>query len=115
MSEIYKHFPKDEFKTQVFSKYCVKYSQLDRNWKHLTDSLKTRKQKVVIVDDPLSSEKVLRSCNFLTKKGYIVRNSNEFEPCEGCKGAKLTKEFFSFLKSQPELSSSIPDEWDGCN
>jgi len=92
-------------------RYSEDYPHLQNNWLRLCQDMQTEPKKIVLVneilfgDTPTTLNKI---CEFMTKKGYVVRRSNEFVACSVCERAIPCLEIWTFLK---EKGFPVPSAW----
>lgn len=91
--------------------YSDDYPHLRSNWNQICKMTKTSPKKIVLVQDIVFDENhevVKEMCEFMTKRGYVVRRAGEFIVCRTCMKAIPCIEVWHLLK---EKGLNVPSEW----
>ena len=87
----------------ILSDYSQDYDHLQRNWKYICQTIGTSQKKIVLVNGIFfdADHTVLNSvCEYMTRKGYIVRRVDEFTACSKCQKAIPCQEVWKVMKSK---------------
>jgi len=87
--------------------YSDDYEYLRENWKNICIMIGKSRKKILIVKDT-HSKLMSNLCEELVTEGYIVREFDEFIPCEVCRKAIPTENVW---KTMMEYQLPVPPIW----
>lgn len=100
----------------TMEKYCTDYPHFTKNWITLCNAMKIKPSRIILVSTIVFDEyhqQLASACEFMTKKGYVIRRVGELISCSVCKKAIPSYEVYEKLK---EKRFPIPREWsDKCS
>jgi len=93
--------------------YSSDYPHLQRNWEAICKMSGTSPQSIILVSDvafrgDTEHTTISEFCEYMTKKGYVVRRVGEFIKCEVCYSAIPCIEIWHLMK---EKKMPVPAEW----
>lgn len=91
--------------------YSEDYPHFKQNWITICKSLNVQPKNIILVNKIQFEDKndpLIQICEFMTKKGYVVRRVDEFIPCSSCEKAIPCEEIYELLK---ERNFKVPSSW----
>ena len=75
----------------VLDDFSDDYKGLKNNWVEICKMLKTKRKKIIIVENIFNDENNKKMCDLLGTSGYCVRTLYDYFPCPICNLALPTK------------------------
>lgn len=96
--------------------FAKMYSRLTTNWNTICNSLNTRPQKILLVEEIhfRNSEHTIMEmiCEILTRAGFCVRRKCEFDTCSQCDSVIFSIEMFETLSRKRKKELEIVSTYD---